>query len=102
MESPTSCLSTASSSGESFAYNTWNALLELLFHEHNSSILTILVDEFVLAKFGLSCQFDLNIVSYFGKCLRFCIMRHRAPLPVKVSVTMRHHCHTCNFGVLHF
>ena len=27
VESPTSCVSTASSSGESFAYNTWNPLL---------------------------------------------------------------------------
>ena len=38
MESPTSFVSTASSSGGSFAHNTWNPLLEL-FHEHVSSIL---------------------------------------------------------------
>ena len=36
MQSPTSSVSTASSSGESFPYNMWNPLLELLFHEHTS------------------------------------------------------------------
>ena len=30
MESPTSCVSTTSSSGESFAHNKWNPLMELL------------------------------------------------------------------------
>ena len=64
LEKPTSFVSTASSSGESFAYNTWNPLLELLFHEHISSILVLSVDEFDLAKIALSCQFALDLLCY--------------------------------------
>ena len=36
-ESPNSCVCTASSSGESFAHNMWNHLLELIFHVQISS-----------------------------------------------------------------
>ena len=64
MESPTSCVSTASSSGESFAHNTWNLFLELLFHEHISSTLILFVDDFDLAKIALSCHFALNLLCY--------------------------------------
>ena len=60
MGSPTSFVSTASSSGESFAYNTWNPLLELLF----SCILVLSVDEFDLAYIALSCQFALDLLCY--------------------------------------
>ena len=38
MGSPTSCVSTLSSSGESLARNMWNPLLELLFHEQVSAL----------------------------------------------------------------
>ena len=64
MESPTSNVSTASSSGENFAHNMWNPLLELLFHEHICSILLLFVDEFDLAKIVLSCQFALDLLCY--------------------------------------
>ena len=62
MESPTSFVSTAWSSGESFAHNTWNPLLELLVHEHIRSSLLLSVDEFDLAKIALSCQFALDLL----------------------------------------
>ena len=39
MESPTS--SVASSSGENFAHNMWNPLLELPFHEQNSGVFVL-------------------------------------------------------------
>ena len=64
MESPTSFVSAASSSGENSAHNMWNPLLELLFHEHISSILLLSVDEFDLAKIALSCQFALVLLFY--------------------------------------
>ena len=64
MESPTSFVSTASSSGESFAHNMWNPLLELLFHGHISSILLLSVDEFDLAKIALSCHFALDLLCH--------------------------------------
>ena len=64
MESPTSCVSTASSCGESFAYNSWNPLLELLFHEHISSILILFVHEIDLAKIALSCHFALDLLCF--------------------------------------
>ena len=62
MESPTTSVSTASSSGEIFAHNMWNPVLELLFFEHISSILSLSVDEFDLAKFALSCHFALDLL----------------------------------------
>ena len=64
MESPTSFVSTASSSGENFAYNMWNPLLELLFHEHVSSILLLFVGEFDLAIIALSCHFAVDLLCY--------------------------------------
>ena len=64
MESPTSSVSTASSSGESFAHNMWNPLLELLFHGQISSILLLFVDEIDLAKIALSCHFALDLLCY--------------------------------------
>ena len=62
MESPTSVVSTASSSGEKFAHTMRNPLLKLLFHEHISSILLLSVDEFDLAKIAFPCQFALDLV----------------------------------------
>ena len=64
MESPTSFVSTASSSGESFACNMWNPLLELLFHDHIDNMLLLSVEEFDLAEFALSCQFALDFLCY--------------------------------------
>ena len=64
MESPTSFVSTASSSGESFAHNMWNPFVELLFHKHISSILLLSVDEFDLAKIALSCHSALDLLCY--------------------------------------
>ena len=64
MESPTSFVSTALSSGENFAHNKWNPLLDLLFHEHISSILLLSVDDFDLAKMALSCHFALDFLCY--------------------------------------
>ena len=79
---------TASSSGENFAYSTWNPLLELLFHEHISSILLLSVDEFDLAKIALSCQFALDLLcSTEGVHNSECCL-------------IGHHCHTSKFGAL--
>ena len=64
MESPTSCASTASSSGESFAHNMWNPILELLFHEHISGVFVLIVDEIDLAQIALSCHFALDLLCY--------------------------------------
>ena len=64
MESPTSFVSTASSSGESFAHNMWNPLLELLFHEQISSILLLSAEEFFSAKIVLSCQFAQDVLCF--------------------------------------
>ena len=62
MEGPTSCVSTASSSGESFAHNLWNPPLELLFHEQVSGAFEPFVDEIDLAKIALSCHFALDLL----------------------------------------
>ena len=47
-----------------FAYNTLNPLLELLFHVHTSSILSLCVDEFDLAKIAFSCHFVVALLCY--------------------------------------
>ena len=64
MESPTSCVSTTSSSVESFAHNLWNPLLELLFHAQIGGIFEPFVDEIDLAKLALSCHFALDLLCY--------------------------------------
>ena len=66
MESAISCGSTASSSGESFAHNMWNLLLELLFHQQISGAFEPFVDETDLAKIALSCHFALDVPCYKG------------------------------------
>ena len=61
MESPTSCVSTASSSDESFAHNMWNPLIELLFHVQIGSIFEQLVDGTDdLARTALSCHYSVT------------------------------------------
>ena len=57
MESPTSCVSITSSSGESFAHNMWNPLMEVWFHEQISGVFEPFVDEIDVAKIALSCHF---------------------------------------------
>ena len=64
MESPTSYVSTASSSGENFAHNMWNPLLELLFHEQTSGVFVLYVEEIDLAKIALSCHVALDLLCY--------------------------------------
>ena len=64
MESPTSSVSTSSSSGESFAHNMWNHLLELLFHVQISGVFVPFVVETNLAKISLSCHFALDLLCY--------------------------------------
>ena len=64
MESPTSSVSTASSSGESFAHNMWNPLLELLFHGQISGALEPFIVETDLAKVALSRHFALDVLCY--------------------------------------
>ena len=64
MESPTSSVSTASSSGGHFAQNMWNPLLELLFHEQTSGVFVLYVEEINLAKIVLSCHFALDLLCY--------------------------------------
>ena len=66
MESPTSCVSTASSSGESFAHNIWNPLLELVFHEQVSGAFEPFVDEIDLAKIAHCCHFAFDSLCYKG------------------------------------
>ena len=64
MESPTTSVSTASGSGENFAHNMWNPLLELLFHGQISSVFILFVDEIDLAQIALSCHFALDLLCY--------------------------------------
>ena len=86
MASPTSSVSTASSSGESFAHNMWNPFLELLFHEQVCSFLVLNVDDFDLARIALSCEFCSGFTLLQGRCSQFCMMLHRAPLPVSLCL----------------
>ena len=64
MESTTSCVSTTSSSDESFAHNMCNPLLELFFHEQSSGAFEPFVDESDLAKIALSCHFALDLLCF--------------------------------------
>ena len=64
MGSPISCVSTTSSSGESFTHNMWNLLMELLFHVQISGAFEPFVDEIDLAKIALSCPFALDLLCY--------------------------------------
>ena len=62
MESPTSCVPTASSSDERFAHNIWNPMMELLFHAQIGGIFEMFVDEIDLARLALSCHFALDVL----------------------------------------
>ena len=66
MESPSSYVSTTSSSGESFAHNVWNLVMELIFHEQIGGVLEPFVNEIDLAKVALSCHFALDLLCYQG------------------------------------
>ena len=83
MESPTSCVSPTSSSGESFAHNMWILLMELLFHEQIGGAFEPFVDEIDLAKIALSCHFGPGCTRLQGRYSRFCMTLHRAPLAVE-------------------
>ena len=80
-ESPSSCVSTTSSSGESVVYDVWNPLMELIFHVQINCIFEPFVDEIDLAKIALSCHFALVLLCYKG-IDRFYMTPHWAPLPV--------------------
>ena len=101
MESPTSSVSTASSFGENFAHNMWNPLLELLFHEQRSGVFVPYVEEVDLAQIALSCFFALDVLCYNVLTIQYDCSSGTMACG-HVSVTMWHHCHTCNFGVLRF
>ena len=62
MESPTSCVSTASSSDESFAHDMWKPMMELLFHAQIGGIFEMFVDEIESSRFALSCHFALDVL----------------------------------------
>ena len=69
MESPTSCVSTTSSSGEIFAHNMWNP-----------------IDEIDLAKLALSRHFALDLLCCKEGDHDICMTVHWAPLPVECVV----------------
>ena len=50
MESPSSCVSTASSSGGNSARNMWNSILELLCHVRLRNLITPLIEDVGLEK----------------------------------------------------
>ena len=64
MESPTSSVSSTSGSGESFAHNMWNPLLELLFHGQISGAFKPFIVEIDPAKIAFSCHFALDVLCY--------------------------------------
>ena len=64
MDSFSSSVSTVPSFDDYFAHNTWNPLLELLFHEQVSGIFASFVAEIDLAKIPLSCHFALDLLCY--------------------------------------
>ena len=80
MESPISCVSTASSLDENFAHNIWKPL-ELLFHVQICVIFEPFVDETDLARIALSCHL-VSICSVTWKVLTIPFNALGAPLPV--------------------
>ena len=56
------------------------------FHEQFSDVFEPVVDEIDLATIELSCHFALELTLLQGRCSRFRMSLHRAPLPV-VSVS---------------
>ena len=80
----------------------WNPLLEVLFHEHISSILLLSVDEFDLAKIALSCHFALDLLCHKESAHNSDDASSGTIACGNVSITTLYHCHTCNIGVLDF
>ena len=85
MESPSSSVSIVPSFDNYFVHNTWNALLELLFHEHFSWHFRNLVDEIDLARIALSCSFCSLFIVLQRRCVCFFMKIHWAPLCVECS-----------------
>ena len=83
MESPTSCASTASSSGKSFAHNMWNIILDLLFHEQIGCVFCTFRRRNRLGQNCTLLSFALDVLCHKEKKSRFCITLHWAPLPVE-------------------
>ena len=100
MESPTSCASTALSSGENFAHNMWNPLLELLFHEQMSGDFVLYVEGIDLAKIALSCHFAFDLLCYKEVVHDsvWCFIGHHCPW--NMSIRTWHHCHACDIEIL--
>ena len=74
MESPSSCISTTSSSGDSFVHNVWSPVVELLFHGQISGVFVLIVDAIDLAL--------VILLLLQGRCSRFCMTLHRGPPPM--------------------
>ena len=55
-------VSTTSSSADISGHNTWDPMMELLFHVQIGGIFELLVDEIDLARIALSCHFALDIL----------------------------------------
>ena len=85
MESPSSCISTASSSGGNSARNMWNPLLDLLLHVQINDVFVPFNDDIDLARVALSCHFALDLL-----CFKELDSPHPAPLPDASSFSFVH------------
>ena len=61
MERSDSAVSTTSSSADIIGHNTWNPMMELLFHVQIGGTFELLVDEIDLARIALPCHFALDV-----------------------------------------
>ena len=103
MESPTSSVSTASSSGENFAHSMWNPPGTAFSRADQRRLCTIcrrnrLGENSTLLSF---CSWSILLQ---GRCSRFSMVLHRAPLPEETCLLFLtwHHCHSCRFEALDF
>ena len=94
MESPVSCVSTTSSSDESFAHDIWNPLMEPLFHVQICGIFEPFTDETDLARIALVIL-PLTSVT---RCSRCRMMLKRAPLPALCYGTISTPMMKCQAG----
>ena len=80
-KSPSSCVSTTSSFGESVAQNMWIFLMELLFHMQ----VVVLSNSLSMKLTWLRSHFLVILLLIYpvtqGRCSRFCMTLHRGPLP---------------------